>query len=150
MTEKAKGSEAVLEDALASAVSRYYEASRRALGRAFREHDIDISVEHWAVITALAERGPCSQGFLGERMHRDAPTTSRIIDTMSRAGYVQRDRDPEDKRAHRVTLTRKGADVKKKLLPVVKRLLKKMETGVSAGDLATTQRTLQKLVDKMS
>ena len=48
--------EIVLENALAFWVNRFYETTRRAMYRAFREHGHELTPEQWMVLVRLWER----------------------------------------------------------------------------------------------
>lgn len=138
-----------LERALAFWAGRFTEAARRAMYRAFREHDVAITPEQWAVLVTLWERGPSSQRALAERIDRDAPTTSRIIDAMARSGLVRRAEDPADARSWRIEPTARARALKPVLVPVVERLVASLEAGISAEDLEITRRTLRRIVENL-
>ena len=135
----------MLENAVAFWVGRFYEASRRSLYRAFREHDLDITPEQWLVLVRLWQKDGRSQRDLATAIERDAPTTSRIVDAMERSGLVARTANPDDARGKLISLTPRAAKLQKTLVPVVKKLVAAMEAGVSESDLEITMRTLEKL-----
>ncbi len=140
-----RGDSIVLENALAFWVNRFYEASRRAMYREFRAHDIDITPEQWLVLVRLWERDERSQRELAASIERDAPTLSRILDAMERSGLVVRAPDPEDARGRRIKLTAKAGRLQKVLVPIVKKLVARMEAGLEERDLELTKQTLQRL-----
>jgi DNA-binding MarR family transcriptional regulator len=140
-----RGDSIVLENALAFWVNRFYEASRRSMYRAFREHDVDVTPEQWLVLVRLWQKDNRSQSELATVIERDAPTTSRIVDAMERSGLVVRATDPDDARGRRIKLTPRAVKLQKTLVPVVKKLVAKMEQGVSVEDLELTMRTLERL-----
>ncbi|MEC3914794.1 MarR family winged helix-turn-helix transcriptional regulator [Nocardia sp. CDC160] len=63
--------------------------------------------EHW-VLTYLAERSEISQQDMAKAMDIDRSEVVRIIDGMEKAGLVTRNRDPEDRRKYRLTITAAG------------------------------------------
>jgi len=140
-----RGDGIVLEAALAFWVNRFYEAARRAMYREFRAHGVELTPEQWMVLVRLWEIDRRTQTELAAAIHRDAPTTSRIVDAMARGGLVERVPDPDDARGRRVVLTARGQRLKPTLVPVVKRLVAKMEAGIAARDLELTRATLQRL-----
>jgi DNA-binding MarR family transcriptional regulator len=140
----------VLPRALAYWANRFTEVARRAMYRAFREHEVEITPEQWMVLVTLWQRGPSSQRAIAERVDRDAPTMSRIIDSMSRAGLVERRPDSADGRSVQIALTRRAKDLKPILVPVVEKLVADLEAGVPAADLEVTRRTLMRLVENLS
>jgi len=64
---------------------------------------------------------------------------------MERAKLVTRAADPDDARGKRVRLTAKARGLRETLVPVVKKMVAKMEHGVSERDLEITRQTLQRL-----
>jgi len=144
-----RGGHVVLERALAYWVHRFYEATRRAMYRAFHEHGFEITPEQWLTLVRLFEEDGRTQGELALAIHRDAPTTSRIVDSMARAGLVTRVASAEDGRTRRVKLTEKGKKAQSVLVPVVKKLVGEFEDGISESDLETTRRTLQTIAERL-
>ncbi len=144
-----KGGAIALDNALAFQVMRVYQSSRRAMYRAFAEHGVELTPEQWAVLVRLWERDARTQGDLATSTARDAPTMSRIIDVMARMGLVRRALDPEDGRTRIIVLTDEGRALKSKLVPVVEKLVARMEAGISERDLEITRRTLARLADAL-
>lgn len=147
MRDQFRGDGIVLDNALAYWVHRFYEATRREMYRAFAEHGFDLTPEMWAVLVRLWERDRRPQRELAEATYRDAPTMSRILDALGKRGLVTRVDDPDDGRTRLIVLTAKGRDARGKLVPVVKRLVARLEADVSERDLETTRRTLRRLVE---
>jgi len=127
--------EIVLENALAFWVNRFYETTRRAMYRAFREHGHELTPEQWMVLVRLWER--------------DGPTMSRIVDSMSKAGLVARAVDDGDARSRLVVLTPKGREAKKTLVPVVRKLVAELERDIPERDLEITRRTLRRIAERL-
>jgi len=144
-----RGDDIVLENALAFWVNRFYEASRRAMYRAFREHDVEVTPEQWLVLVRLWQEDQRPQRELAAAIERDAPTTSRIVDAMERTGLVTRVLDEHDARGRRIKLTAKAKKLQQVLVPVVKKLVAGMEAEVSERDLEITKRTLEKLTSNL-
>lgn len=150
MRDQFRDERIVLENALAYWVNRFYQASRREMYRAFAEHGFELTPEQWMVLVRLWERDGRSQSELAEATTRDAPTMSRIVDSMAAHGLVARAADPDDARARLVVLTPKGRSARETLVPVVRKLVARTEEGVSEHDLEITRRTLQRLAENLA
>jgi MarR family transcriptional regulator, 2-MHQ and catechol-resistance regulon repressor len=78
----------------------------------FRDRDRicchDISVTQCYALEAVAEHGPMRLGALAERMFLDKSTTSRVVATLVRKGYLSQSADPSDARASAIEATRSG------------------------------------------
>lgn len=76
---------------------------------------LGLTVKHFGVMTFLrpetepdGERGSLSQQAIGERLRIDRTTMVSLIDDLERAGYVKRERNPNDRRAYSIALTAAG------------------------------------------
>ena len=78
----------------------------------FRDRDRicchDISVTQCYALEAVAQHGPVRLGALAERMFLDKSTTSRVVATLVRKGYLSQAPDPSDARASAIVVTRTG------------------------------------------
>ena len=63
-----------------------------------------------AVLGALSDRGGMSQRRLGEVAHIEKSSMVLFLDALEKDGWVRRERDPSDRRAHIVQLTPCGVD----------------------------------------
>jgi DNA-binding MarR family transcriptional regulator len=102
------------------------------------------------VLIRLWERDEQTQSELSEATFRDAPTISRIVVGMEARGLLQRLVHPEDARARILRLTPAARALRKKLVPVVQRIVERMVAGVPEADLLTTRRTLQHLFENLA
>lgn len=98
---------------LASQVSRY---GRRYLAVVLGRHD--LLLVHYAILTALDDLGPMSQQQLADSLDLDKSHLVTRIDDLESRKLVRRDRDPGDRRRHRVTLTAAGGRLVRTLRPV--------------------------------
>ncbi len=64
---------------------------------------------HLAVLGALSDRGSMSQRRLGDITHIEKSSIMLFLDTLEAGGWLRRARDPDDRRAHIVSLTEDGA-----------------------------------------
>jgi MarR family transcriptional regulator, 2-MHQ and catechol-resistance regulon repressor len=78
----------------------------------FRDRDRicchDISVTQCYALEAVAEHGPLRLGALAERMFLDKSTTSRVVATLVRKGYLSQSPDAADARATAIEVTEAG------------------------------------------
>ena len=64
---------------------------------------------HLGVLGALTDAGAMNQRRLSELTLIDKSSIVLFLDSLERDGWVRRVRDPEDRRAHIVEITREGA-----------------------------------------
>jgi DNA-binding MarR family transcriptional regulator len=100
-----------LQDRLGAALTWAAENAREMADRALVP--LGLTVRHFGVMTFLrreneADGAVTSQQAIGERLRIDRTTMVALIDDLERAGYVKRDRNPDDRRAYVLTLTATG------------------------------------------
>ena len=65
----------------------------------------------YGVLWAIAERGPVRPSALAEHLCLDLSTVSRHLSSLTATGYLAREVDPADKRAHLVRVSPAGEAV---------------------------------------
>ena len=90
------------------------------LGRAHLAHRViaeqalahlGLSGKGFGALILLVQEGPLSQQSLGAKQGIDRTTMVAVVDELERAGYVERRRDPSDRRAYSLHATAKGRRV---------------------------------------
>src|ERR687891_2005131 len=120
-----------LQDALAEFIRVYQ----------FRDRDriccYDISVTQCHALEALVDHGPMRLSALAERLFLDKSTTSRVVSTLVRKGYVEQRADASDGRATTLSATRQGqrlcTRISTDLVAQQKQLLEAFAPDVRAG-----------------
>ena len=75
----------------------------------------------FGALIVLVQEGPLSQQRLGERQGIDRTTMVAVVDELERAGFVERRRDPSDRRAYSLQATASGRRVLQQAGEVAKR-----------------------------
>lgn len=140
----------VVDNAIGFWIHRVYQATRNEMFRRFREHGEEVTPEQWAVLIRLWERDGRTQSDLSDATFRDRPTMSRIVDGMEERGFVQRRIDKDDGRIRLIHLTKKGRELERELVPVVRALVGEMVEGIDDRALVTTRTTLRKMFENLS
>jgi DNA-binding MarR family transcriptional regulator len=104
----------------------------------FRDRDTiccyDVSVTQCYAIEALIRRGPSGLNDLAAELYLDKSTTSRVVSTLERKGYVSRANHPEDGRAVVLSVTAAGRrlhdKIRKGLVEEERKLLADFEPEV--------------------
>ncbi len=104
----------------------------------------DVSVTQCNALETLAEHGRMRLGELSQRLFLDKSTTSRVVRTLIRKGYVRQQPDPDDGRAIALTPTAAGralcARITSELVEQQKALLADLDPGIRAGVIDVIQR----------
>ena len=83
--------------------------------RAFKELGVDMTPEQWVLLESLYERNDQSQKELADESFKNAPTISRILDVISKKGWVERRPTCQDRRMFEIHLTDSGRETVEKL-----------------------------------
>lgn len=114
----------------------------------FRDRDRicchDVSVTQCYALETLVEQGPLRLGELTGRLFLDKSTTSRVVRTLVKKGYVEQRDDPGDRRAIALSATRAGrhlcARINADLVKQQKELLADLDPDVRAGVIDVIRR----------
>jgi len=80
----------------------------RAVYRRAHEDEIGMRLKQFVALSVLRDYGPTPQQALGESLHLDANNLVLLLNDAEAAGFVERRRDPADRRRHIVELTAAG------------------------------------------
>jgi MarR family 2-MHQ and catechol resistance regulon transcriptional repressor len=114
----------------------------------FRDRDCicchDISVTQCYALETVAEHGPMRLGALAERLFLDKSTTSRVVSTLVRKGYLSQGPDPADARASAIEATRAGrqlcATITRDLVAQQQEVLQDLDPEVREGVVEVIRR----------
>jgi DNA-binding MarR family transcriptional regulator len=73
---------------------------------------IGLTYPQYLVLLVLWEQDGVMMKHIGERLHLDSGTLTPLLKRLEAAGIVRRQRDPEDERQVRISLTPKGHSLK--------------------------------------
>ena len=102
---------------LLSALGR---ACRDATGRALEP--LGIKPHHYGVLVVLDAVGSATQHAVGARLGIDKSSMTVVVDRLEGLGFVERRRNPENRRAYELGLTEAGRDAIARAEPLVARV----------------------------
>jgi MarR family 2-MHQ and catechol resistance regulon transcriptional repressor len=117
----------------------------------FRDRDRicchDISVTQCYALETLVQHGPLRLSTLAERLFLDKSTTSRVVGTLVKKGYVEQGADSRDGRAITLSASQKGrnlcARITDDLVDQQKQLLQDLDFDVRTGVVQVLRRLAQ-------
>ena len=94
-----------------------------------------ITPSMWMIIMALGEKNNQGQTELGKMVNLDNATITRLLDKLQEMSLLVRNQDKEDRRAQKVSLTRKGQKMYHELNAIGKRVNDQASKNLSLKDI---------------
>ncbi len=136
------GADAALQ--LTVAVLATADAFLRESQRLFRP--LGLTGAQYNVLNVLVDAaGGMSQRELGDRLVVDRSNVTGMLDRMEKAGWVQRQDDPADRRVYRVTLTAAGRQLWAQADEQYRAVVAQVTRGLPAKRIQETIAVLQSL-----
>lgn len=107
---------------------------------------LNLTYSQYLVMLVLWETDGQSVGAIGKRLHLDTGTLTPLLKRMETLGHLVRQRDKEDERRVRISLTASGKALRGKALGVPQI----MTRGQNLEELDALRRTLADVVDTLS
>ena len=120
---------------------RFYDRGASALG---------VTSAQWRMLLRLAREPGLKQVELAERLDVEPITACRIVDRLEDAGLVERHRDPDDRRAWRLMLTKKATQILEKLRILAEEMSAEAFSGLSPDEIENMRTALGKVRENVS
>jgi DNA-binding MarR family transcriptional regulator len=98
-------------------ISGIYIKSRRLAEESLRH--LNVTWPQFGALAQLARGDGITQRELADRLDADATTTMVLCDSLQRKGWLDRVKDPSDRRVNRLVLTDAGREVFAEAYPVM-------------------------------
>src|SRR5215216_3051113 len=117
----------------AEPVGRAVSSSAKVLSRAFERELAEAggSQPVWLILVALKQQRWRTQQDLAAAVGIEGPTLTHHLDGLERSGLIERTRDPDDRRAVRVVLTRAGDKLFQRLAKAAIGFDQRLRAGLS-------------------
>jgi len=130
-------------------IGYYLERTTRIVKLSFHQAisdlGLDITPEQWVIMDSLYKDNGQSQVDLASGSFKNAPTISRILDLLSKKGYVERQRFENDRRRYKIFLTEEGRRVVELIIPEAERLRTQGWRQLSESDYDSFIRILNQI-----
>jgi DNA-binding MarR family transcriptional regulator len=120
---------------------RFYDRGASVLG---------VTSAQWRLLLRLAREPGLKQVELAERLDVEPITACRIVDRLEDAGLVERQRDPDDRRAWRLVLTAKAAPILEKLRLLAEEMSAEAFAGLSSDEVENMRAVLARVRENVS
>ncbi|MEA3099064.1 MarR family transcriptional regulator [Caballeronia mineralivorans] len=111
-----------------------------AFGKAYKPilDELGLTYTQYVTIIALWEEDNQTVSGLGEKLFLESNTLTPMLKKLEAMGYLERQRDPEDERQVRVSLTKIGRRLREKAL----KMDLKEATGLAPDEFAKVQKAI--------
>ena len=107
---------------------------------------INIRSGQIRILIALDMQDGINQEYIRLRFHLDKATIAKTIKPLVREGYIERTRDPDDKRSYKISLTDKGREI----MPVLEQTIRGWADILTAGFTGKEKKLMDDLLARMS
>jgi DNA-binding MarR family transcriptional regulator len=116
------------------------------MGREAGVFEPPVTGKHLGLLSVVIDEGPLSQQELGRRVGVDRTTVVAVVDDLEVAGFIQRQRNPEDRRAYALEATPEGRAWQTKARKAVIEAEREILAPLSAAERRQLIELLQRLL----
>jgi DNA-binding MarR family transcriptional regulator len=118
---------------------------KRKILSTFLEKGYDITFEQWTILNVLYTEPGLIQSEIAMRTYKDKTNVTRILDVLSKKGYVVRESHGNDRRSSCVYLTDAGKVLFRDLIPCVNGINGQFRKGISDDELKILTNILERI-----
>jgi DNA-binding MarR family transcriptional regulator len=109
-----------------------------------KKHGLTLAL--WPTLMCLWEEEGVTQRDIAQKSKVENSTTTRTLDKLENLGLVERQPDPNSRRAFRIYLTDEGRALKEALVPIPMAINQKLLSSLEPEERDEIIRLLQKMV----
>lgn len=109
-----------------------------------------ITRVQWMALYYLLKDGKASQKELAEKMNVKESTIVRLIDRLEKEDYVERVKEPQNRRITYIVLTDSGKNRITELIPEGEKMRDSISKDITDEEFEIFNRVLQKMIDNIS
>ncbi len=113
----------------------------------FLEGGYGLTVAEWRVMLTLGRYPGRTAAEITVRWAMDKMAISRALQRLENAGHISRQRNPDDRRSFRLSLTEKGRKLHDTVLPGATERYRTFVSCLTEQEIADLHRSLRKLID---
>ena len=110
----------------------------------------DLSRELYEILQVLWNEDNVNQQTISKRLQKDKYNVTKLLNTLTKRGFVQRKMCQEDKRNNFVVLTDKGIEARKALTGIEEQVHADLTFTIASQEIKSCVWVLKKWTDMMS
>jgi len=87
-----------------------------------KSHSVDITIEQWLVLNIINENESINQIQIGEKLVKDKPTISRMVNQLEKKEFINKIPSPTDSRKVELSVSKKGKTLIHTLYPIIEKI----------------------------
>lgn len=131
-----------IKNLLSHSLNRASLLYKRRLYTEFMAFCIDLKPEQWQLLMFLHYNPGMIQSELAACSDKDPTNITRSLDSLAKAGFLERRADHGDRRCYHVYLTERGEEAVDQLIPAAQAVNLSMQDGLSENDMLHLKRSL--------
>lgn len=123
---------------------------RQYIAIMLKKEGVPLTPEQFMLIDLLWNLGEMTQQQLADQLQKDKNSVTQLVDALERKGFVERRRNPEDRRSNTLVLTEKAEHLKMEAKRKGILIMDRMLDSVTEDEQRTLLEILRKLNDNMN
>ena len=123
---------------------------RQYIALMLKKEGVPLTPEQFMLIDLLWNLGEMTQQQLADQLQKDKNSVTQLVDALERKGFVERRRNPEDRRSNTLVLTEKAEHLKMEAKRKGILIMDRMLDSVTEDEQCTLLEILRKLNDNMN
>ena len=130
-------------------ILKVHSAFRSAMGKALKEHHIDLSFEMLQILYKLWQKQGVSQQALAVSTVRDKASLTSLLNNMEQKGLVERRAIAEDGRSKLIFLSSQGEALARQVKPLIDEVYRYAEEHVGSEATAAAITLLEEVYETL-
>ena len=110
---------------------------------------IEMTSEQWGAIIILLNEGAMTQRQLGERLHLEKSSVSRLTDGLEKRGWIVRTKAPSDSRQRLVTPTPKALKTAEHCATIARAIHEEAQLGMNEDEMIASRSLLSQIIKNL-
>lgn len=123
---------------------------RQYIAIMLKKEGVPLTPEQFMLIDLLWNLGEMTQQQLADQLQKDKNSVTQLVDALERKGFVERRRNPEDRRSNTLVLTEKAEHLKMEAKRKGILIMDRMLDSITEDEQRTLLAILRKLNDNMN
>ncbi|MEP1489289.1 MAG: MarR family transcriptional regulator [Algibacter sp.] len=115
-----------------------------------KSHGIDITIEQWLVLNVISDNKAISQISIGEKLVKDKPTISRMVNQLEKKGFITKTSSSTDSRKVELSISKKGEALINDLFPIIEQIRLTGLSQLSKNENESIETILNKIRNNLS